>query len=78
MAVLQRLDGGLDDVAGCFEIRLADAEIDDVLALGCESRCPGEDGKGIFLTDTVKPRNSPQHFLVSHTIFNFCFVCGVA
>jgi hypothetical protein len=32
MAVAHRLDGGLDDVVGCAEVRLTDAEIDDVAA----------------------------------------------
>ena len=38
MAVAQRLDGGLDDVRRRREIRLADAEIDDVAARGRPAR----------------------------------------
>src|SRR5262245_23500639 len=38
VAVAQRLDGGLDNVRGRFKIRLADAEIDHVLALALEFR----------------------------------------
>ena len=36
MAVAQRLDGGLDDVGRRLEVRLADAEVDDGLALALQ------------------------------------------
>ena len=36
VAVAQRLDGGFDDVAGRLEVGLADAEVDDRLALALE------------------------------------------
>jgi hypothetical protein len=41
MPVAQRLDPGLDDMVRRAEIRLADAQIDDVLALGGQFLCPG-------------------------------------
>ena len=52
MAVAQRLAGRFHDMLGRLEVGLADAEIDDVLALGLQglgagehleggSRCPG-------------------------------------
>jgi hypothetical protein len=54
--VAQRLHGGLDDVLGRAEIGLADAEIDDVAALGGELGRPGEDGEGILLADRSSRR----------------------
>ena len=36
MAVTQRLDGGFDDVGRRLEVGLADAEVDDVLALALQ------------------------------------------
>ena len=40
MAVPQRLDRRLDDVLRCLEVGLADAEVDDALALGFERARP--------------------------------------
>jgi len=42
MAIAQRLAGGLHDMAWGLEVRLADAEIDDVLALGLQGLGAGE------------------------------------
>jgi hypothetical protein len=39
MTVAQRLDGCLDDVLRRLEVRLANAEVDDVLALALQLRC---------------------------------------
>ena len=46
MAVPQRLDGGFDDVLGRAEVRLADPEIDDVLAGLRERSGARQDGEG--------------------------------
>jgi hypothetical protein len=43
MAVAQRLHRRLDDVLGRLEVRLADAEIDDVFAFGRQRRGSGQD-----------------------------------
>ena len=57
VAVAQRLDGRLDDEIRRAEIGLADAEIDDVAALGGERRGAGEHREGVFLADAGrKPR----------------------
>ncbi len=42
MAIPQRLDCSLDNVGGRFKIRLADAEVDDVLALRLQRGCAGQ------------------------------------
>jgi len=57
MAVLQRLDRGLDDVLGGGEIRLADAEIDDVASLGRKLGRARKHGEGVFLADAVEGRH---------------------
>ena len=46
MAVAQRLAGGLDDMGRSLEVRLADAEIDDLLALGLQGLGAGEHFEG--------------------------------
>src|SRR3546814_15522381 len=43
MSVAQRLAGGLDDMLGRLEVRLADAEVDDVPPLGRQRRGSGKD-----------------------------------
>jgi hypothetical protein len=48
MAVAQRLDARLDDMFGRLEIGLADAEVDDVLALRRQRLRAREHGKGRF------------------------------
>ena len=70
MAVAQRLDRRLDDVLRRLEVGLADAEIDDVLALVRESGRPREHGEGIFLAETVEGRNRVEHFLRLHVVLS--------
>ena len=43
MAVFQRLDRSLDDMAGCLEVGLADRQADDALALGLQRLGAGQD-----------------------------------
>ena len=54
MAVAQRLDRGFDDMVGGAEVRLADAQIDDVAALGRQGGGARQNGEGVFLADAVK------------------------
>src|SRR5690349_16208684 len=61
MAVAQRLHRGFDDVLGGAEVRLADAEADDVAALRRQRLSAGEHRKRIFLTDAVERRDRLQH-----------------
>ena len=61
MAVAQRLDRRLDDMVGGAEIRLADAQIDDVAALGGQRGGPRQHGKGVFLADPVESGDGPEH-----------------
>ncbi len=61
MAIAQRLDRGFDDVIGGAKIRLADAEIDDVAALGCQQIGTRQNRERVFLTDTVESGNRLQH-----------------
>ena len=61
MAVTQRLDRGLDNELGRAEIGLADAEIDDVLALRGERIGAGQHSEGVFLADAVERRDGFQH-----------------
>src|SRR5665647_1385986 len=63
MAVAQRLDRRLDDEVRGAEIRLADAEIDDVAALRDQGIGTGEHREGVFLTDAVESRDGFQHGL---------------
>src|SRR4029078_4191642 len=56
-----RLDRRLDNEIRCPEIWLADAEIDDVPALGHERVGTGKDRKGVLLTDAVKGRDCTKH-----------------
>ena len=51
LAVAQRLDRGLDDMRRRFEIRLADAEVDDVAALALQLGRLGEHREGVLLAD---------------------------
>src|SRR5690606_17062367 len=61
MPVPQRLDRGLDDMAGRLEVRLADAEIDDVLA--CRGECcgAGKHGEGVLFAQPVEGSNCVEH-----------------
>ena len=54
LAVAQRLDRRLDDVGRGFEIRLADAEIDDVAALSLQRRRLRQHGEGVLLADALE------------------------
>src|SRR6202161_1506307 len=54
LAVAQSLDGGLDDMGRCFEIGLADAEIDDVTPLALQFSRPRQHGEGVFLANALK------------------------
>ncbi len=63
MAVAQRLDRGFDDMLRCFEIRLADAEIDDVAPLRHQLRGARQHGEGVFLAKTVIGGNGMKHAL---------------
>ena len=56
VAVIQRFLGRLDDVLGRREIGLADAEVDDVPALGLQLLGPGQDLKRALGAD-------PRHAL---------------
>ena len=56
MAVAQRLDRRLDDMGGRAEIRLADAEIDDVAARRREIGGARQHGEGVLLADAVERR----------------------
>ena len=57
VAVAQGPNRGLHDIGRCREIRLADAKIDDVLALRREFAGSGQNGEGVFLAYAVKSRN---------------------
>jgi hypothetical protein len=61
VAIAQRLDCRLDDEIRCPEIRLTDAEIDNVPALGRERVGTGKDRKGVFLADAVEGRDCTKH-----------------
>ncbi len=54
MAVAQGLDRGLDDVGRRREIRLADAEVDDIAALGRKLGGARKHGEGVLLADAVE------------------------
>ena len=54
VAVAQRLHRRLDDMVGRAEIGLADAEVDDVLALGGKLGRPRQHGEGVLLADPVE------------------------
>src|SRR3546814_11872257 len=46
MSIAQRLAGGLDDMLGRLDVRLADAEVDDVPPLARQRRGSGKDLDG--------------------------------
>ena len=68
MAVAQRLDRGLDDVLGRAEIRLADAEIDDVAALRGQRVGARQHREGVLLADAVEGRDGLQHDVSSFVL----------
>ncbi len=61
MAVAQRLHRGFDDKIGRAEIRLADAEIDDVAARRRKLRRPRQHRECVFLADPIERRNGAKH-----------------
>ena len=61
MAVAQRLHRRLDDVIGGAEIRLADAEIDDVAAFRGEPRRARQHGERVLLADPIECRDGAKH-----------------
>ena len=65
MAVAQRLDGRLDDVLRRAEIRLADAQIDDVAARIGKGGGACEHREGVLLADAVEGGNRMQHVRLS-------------
>ena len=73
VAVAQRLDRRLDDELGRAEIGLADAEADDVAALGCERVGAGQHGEGVLLADAVERRDGLQHGMVLRFLRGFYF-----
>ncbi len=61
MAVAERLHRRLDDVLGRAEIRLADAEVDDVATLAGELGGAGQHGKGVLSPIRSKPADGMEH-----------------
>ena len=61
VAVAQRLDGGLDDVLGRLEVGLADAEVDDVLALALQVGGAGQHLEGGLGAQALQVRHELQH-----------------
>ena len=61
LAVAQRLDRGLDDMGGGFEIGLADAEVDDVAPLALQLRRLGEHREGVLFADARKAGTTCMH-----------------
>ena len=58
--------------SGRAEIRLADAEIDDVAALRCERVGAREHGEGVLLADAVEGGDGMQ----AHADVRFLAFCG--
>src|SRR4029077_11025813 len=76
MAVTDRLDGGFLDVRGRLEVGLADAEVDDVAALGGERVGARQHREGVLLADAVEVRHGSKHW---DFLFLFSFpspACG--
>ena len=61
MPIAQRLHRRLDDEIGRAEIRLANAEIDDVTALRDQRVGAGEDREGVFLANSIEGRDCTKH-----------------
>jgi hypothetical protein len=53
VAVTQGLDRRFDDMVGCLEIRLPDAEVDDRASLGLQFRSTAENRQGAFAVQAV-------------------------
>ena len=64
VAVAQRLDRRLDDMLGRPEIGLADAEVDDVLALPLQLGRAGQHLEGRLGAEALQVRIEPQHPLL--------------
>ena len=60
MTVAKRLDRSLDDVRRRWKIRLADAEIDDVLSLRLQRHGARQHRERILLADAIKTCDSVQ------------------
>jgi len=61
MAVAQGLHRRLDDEVGGAEVGLADAEIDDVAALGRELGCARQHCERVLLADAIEGGDGTQH-----------------
>ena len=61
MTVAQRLDRRFDDEIGRAEIRLSDAEIDDVASLRGKLHGARQNGEGIFLADAIERGDGSKH-----------------
>ena len=61
LAVAQRLDRRLDDMRRGFEIRLADAEIDDIASLPREFGRARQHGEGVLVAETREGGNDVEH-----------------
>ena len=61
MAVAQRFHGRLDDMRRRGKVRLADAEVDDVMTLAGKFGRSRQHGEGILLADPVEGRDGGQH-----------------
>jgi len=61
VAVAQCFDCRFDDKIGGAEVRLTDAEIDDVAPLRGELHGPRQHGERVLLADTVKRGNGLEH-----------------
>ena len=72
MAVAQRLDGGLDDVLRRLEVGLADAEVDDGLALALELG-----GARQHLEGRLRPQALQVRHELQHGISPICGACCV-
>src|SRR5690606_6544137 len=60
--ILQRLDRRLDDMAWRLEVRLADAEIDNVLACRGKRGGAGKHGEGVLFAQSVEGGDRLEHF----------------
>ena len=60
MTIFQRADRGFDNMRRGGKIRLTNAQIDNILAAGCQVCGAGQHGKGIFFADPVKAGNCCQ------------------
>ena len=77
LAIAQGLDRRFHDMAGGWEIRLADSEIDDVAALAGKFGRAGEDRKGVLLADAGEGGDDIQHELPLSGLFGgFDLGCG--